>query len=140
MLVNHGPSQQGCKEEYEPRKRGAPARYDASHTNVTNEDVRAKIQQAIGPHECLLTIVKRRKLKWYGQISSRQNYLARRSEKEKKTNQTEKKLGRQHQGMDMPGVRQVPEGGREQGGRIKMEGLVVTSSVVPQRALQLKDR
>ena len=28
----------------------------------TNEDVRAKIQQAIGPHEDLLTIVKRRKL------------------------------------------------------------------------------
>ena len=30
--------------------------------HVTNEDVRAKIQQAIGPHEDLLTIVKRRKL------------------------------------------------------------------------------
>ena len=30
---------------------------------VTNEDVRAKIQQAIGPHEDLLTIVKRCKLK-----------------------------------------------------------------------------
>ena len=27
--------------------------------NVTNEEVRAKIQQAIGPHEDLLTIVKR---------------------------------------------------------------------------------
>ena len=30
--------------------------------HVTNEEVRAKIQQAIGPHENL-TIVKRRKLK-----------------------------------------------------------------------------
>ena len=30
--------------------------------HVTNEEVRAKIQQAIGPHEDLLTIVKRRKL------------------------------------------------------------------------------
>ena len=29
---------------------------------VTNEEVRAKIQQAIGPHEDLLTIVKRREL------------------------------------------------------------------------------
>ena len=29
---------------------------------VTNEDVRAKIQQAIGPREDLLPIVKRRKL------------------------------------------------------------------------------
>ena len=30
--------------------------------HVTNEEVRAKIQQANGPHEDLLTIVKRRKL------------------------------------------------------------------------------
>ena len=37
--------------------------------HVINEDVRAKIQQAIGPHEDLLTIVKRRKLKWYGHVS-----------------------------------------------------------------------
>ena len=36
---------------------------------VTNEEVRAKIQQAIGSHEDLLTIVKRRKLKWYGHAS-----------------------------------------------------------------------
>ena len=31
---------------------------------VTNKEVRAKIQLAIGPHEDPLTIVKRRKLKW----------------------------------------------------------------------------
>ena len=37
--------------------------------DVTNEEVRAKIQQAIGPHEDLLTIVKRRKLQWYGHVS-----------------------------------------------------------------------
>ena len=36
---------------------------------VTNEEVRAKIQQAIGPHEDLLTIVKSRKLQWYGHVS-----------------------------------------------------------------------
>ena len=36
---------------------------------VTNEDVRAKIQQAIGPHEDLLTIIKTRKLQWYGRVS-----------------------------------------------------------------------
>ena len=35
----------------------------------TNEEVRAKIQRAIGPHEDLLTIVKRRKLQWYGHVS-----------------------------------------------------------------------
>ena len=37
--------------------------------HVTNEEIHAKIQQAIGPHEDLLTIVKRRKLQWYGHVS-----------------------------------------------------------------------
>ena len=37
--------------------------------HVTNEGVRAKIQPAIGLHEDLLTIVKRRKLQWYGHVS-----------------------------------------------------------------------
>ena len=37
--------------------------------HVTDEEVRAKIQQATGPHEDLLTIVKRRKLQWYGHVS-----------------------------------------------------------------------
>ena len=36
---------------------------------VMNEKVRAKIQQEIGPHEDLLTIVKRRELQWYGHVS-----------------------------------------------------------------------
>ena len=35
----------------------------------TNEEVRANIQQAIGPYKDLLTIVKRRKLQWYGHVS-----------------------------------------------------------------------
>ena len=37
--------------------------------HVTNEKVRAKIQQATGPYEDLLTIAKRRKLQWYGHFS-----------------------------------------------------------------------
>ena len=37
--------------------------------HVTNEEVRAKIQQAIGPHEDFLTIVNRRNLQWYGHVS-----------------------------------------------------------------------
>ena len=51
-------------------------------------------------------------------IRSVQNHLARHGERGKKTRQTEEEVGRQHQGMDRPGVRQVPEGGGEQG---KME-------------------
>ena len=46
------------------------------------------------------------------------NNLARHSERGKKTRQTEKEVGRQHQGMDKPGARQVAEGSGEQG---KME-------------------
>ena len=37
--------------------------------HVTNKDIHAEIQQAIGPHENLLTIVKRRRLQWYGHVS-----------------------------------------------------------------------
>ena len=46
-------------------------------------------------------------------IRSGQNHLARHSEREKKTRQTEEEVGRQHQGMDRPGLRQVPEGSGE---------------------------
>ena len=85
--------------------------------HVTNEEVRAKIKQAIRQHEDLLTIVKRRKLQWYGRVSrsSGQNHLARHSERGKKTRQREEEVGGQHQGMDIPGVRYVPESSGEQG-------------------------
>ena len=36
--------------------------------HVTNDEVRAKIQMAIGPHKFFLTIVKRRKLQWYDHV------------------------------------------------------------------------
>ena len=42
---------------------------DSYKDHVTNEEVHAKIQQAIGPHEDLLTIVKRHKLQWYCHVS-----------------------------------------------------------------------
>ena len=45
---------------------------------------------------------------------SGQNHLARHCERGKKTRQTEEEVGRQHQGMDRPGVRQVPDGSGEQ--------------------------
>ena len=82
---------------------------------VTNEEVRAKVQQAIGPHEDLLMIVKRRKLQWYGHVS-RSSGLA-------KTILQGTVKGRRRQGGQRkrwednirPGVRQVPEGSGEQG-------------------------
>ena len=47
-------------------------------------------------------------------VRSGQNHLASHSKREKKTRQTEKEVERQHQKMDRPGVRQVPEGSGEQ--------------------------
>ena len=47
-------------------------------------------------------------------IRSGQNHLARHSERGKKTRRTEEEVGRQHQRMDRPGVRQVPECSGEQ--------------------------
>ena len=89
--------------------------------HVTNEEVRAKIQQATGLHEDLLTIVKRRKLQWYGHVS-RSSGLAKTilqgTVKGGRRQGRQEEVGRQHQGLDRPGVRQVPEGSGEQG---KME-------------------
>ena len=51
-------------------------------------------------------------------IRSGQNHLARHSEREKKTGQTDEEVGRQHQGIDRSWVCQVPAGSGEQG---KME-------------------
>ena len=70
-----------------------------------------------GTPQDLLAIVKRRKLKWYGHVfrssGLAKNRLARHGEGGKKTLQTEKEVGRQHQGMDRPGVCKVPEGSEE---------------------------
>ena len=69
-------------------------------------------------------------LQWYVPfIRSGQNHLARHSERGKKTRQTEEEVGRQHQGMDRPGVCQVSEGVEN---TEKLRKLVVKSSVVPQ--------
>ena len=52
-------------------------------------------------------------------ITSDKIHLAKNSERGKMTRQTEEKEGRQHQGMDRPGVRQVPERSGEQKGKKK---------------------
>ena len=40
--------------------------------HISNEEVRNRTRHAIGPHEDLLTTVKRRKLKWYGHSARRE--------------------------------------------------------------------
>ena len=37
--------------------------------HITNEEVRSRIQKAIGPYKELLSTVKRRKMKWYGHVT-----------------------------------------------------------------------
>ena len=37
--------------------------------HVTNEEVRRKIQAAIGEYDKLLTLVKKRKLRWFSHVS-----------------------------------------------------------------------
>ena len=108
---------------------------------VTNEEVRAKIQQATGPHEDLLTIVKRRKLQWYGHVS-RSSGLA-------KTILQGTVKGGRRQGRQMKrwedNIKEWTglEFGKSQRAvenREKWRKLVAKSSVVPQRPPQLRDR
>ena len=66
-----------------------------------------------------LTIVKRRKLQWYGHVfcsSGLAKSILQGTVKEgRRQRQTEEEVGRQHQGLNRPGVCQVPEGSGEQG-------------------------
>ena len=86
--------------------------------HVTNEEVHGNIEQVIGPPDYCKETQTAVIWSCLPFIRSGQNHLARHSERGKKTRQTEEEVGRQHQGMDKPGVRQVPEGSGEQG---KME-------------------
>ena len=103
--------------------------------------VHAKIQQAIGPHEDLLTIVKRRKLQWYGHVS-RSSRLA------KTILQGTVKGGRRQGGQRKRWEDNIREWtglefGKSQragGNREKWRKMVAKSSVVPQRPLRLRDR
>ena len=58
-------------------------------------------------------------------IMSGQNHLPRHSGRGKKTKQTEEEVGRQHHGMDRPGVRQVPDCSGVQG-EMEKKGCKIT--------------
>ena len=109
--------------------------------HVTNEEVRAKIQQAIGPHEDLLAIVKRRKLQWYGHVS-RSSGLAKTILQG--TVKGGRRQGRQR-GRWEDNIREwtgleFAKSQRAVENREKWIKLDVKSSVVPQRPSQLRDR
>ena len=117
-LVDHGPSQQSCKEEYELWKRGShkilhillqrscfqrenPCQDSAGNRTTQRPPDHHKEMQTVVVWSCLLF------------IRSGKKHLARHSEWGKKTRQTKEEVGRQHQGRGRPGDRQVPEGSEE---------------------------
>ena len=104
---------------------------------VTNEEVRAGNRTTQRPPDDRKDTQTAVVWSGFPFIRSGQNHLARHSERGKKTRQTEKQVGKQHQRMDRPGVRQVLEGSGEQG---KWRKLVAKSSVVPHRPSRLRDR
>ena len=103
--------------------------------HVTNEEVRAKIQQAIGPHEDL-PIVKRRKLQWYGHVS-RSSGLAKTILQG--TVKAGRRQGRQRKRWE-DNIREwtgleFAKSQRAVKNREKWRKLVAKSSMVPQRPL-----
>src|SRR5271165_7633760 len=69
MGVKHGSSQQNWKKEYKPlnfvvfRRRILIVPYTEHRTNVS---IREEITSIIGLHDPLLTVVKKRKMQFYG--------------------------------------------------------------------------
>ena len=107
--------------------------------HVTIEEMRAKIQQAIGLHEDL-TMVKRRKLQWYDHVS-RSTGLAKTILQGTVTG--ERRQGRQRKRWE-DNIREWTglEFGKSQRAvesREKWRKLVAKSSVVPQRPSRLRD-
>ena len=107
--------------------------------HVTNE-VRNRIQNAIGVHDDLLTMVKKRKLRWYGHIS-RSSGMAK--EIPQGTLKGARRRGRQKKrwkdnikewmGMGFGDSLRAAED------REGWKGIVATSSVVPWRPPRLRD-
>ena len=109
--------------------------------HVTNEEVRRKIQAAIGEYDELLTLVKKRKLRWFGHVS-RSSGLAKTILQG--TVKGKRKRGRQKKrwednikewtGMDFASSTRAAEN------RSRWKGIVANSSVVPRRPSKLWDR
>ena len=107
--------------------------------HVINEKVRAKIQQAIGPHENLI-IVKRRKLRWYGHVS-RSSGLAKtmlQGTAKGGRRQSRQKKRWEDSIRDWTGL-EFAKSQRAVENREKWRKLVAKSYVVPQRPSRLRD-
>ena len=107
---------------------------------ATSEEVHAKIQKAIGPHEDLLTTVTRRKLQWYGHVS-RSSGLAKTILQG--TVKEGRRQGRQRKRWE-DNIREwigleFAKSQRAMENREEWRNMVAKSSVVPQRPSRLRD-
>ena len=109
--------------------------------HVTNEEVRAKIHQAIRPHEDLLTIVKRCKQQWNGHVSRSsgvaRTFLQGTVKRERKQIRQRKRWEdniREWTGLEFAKSHRAVEY------RERWRKLVVKSSVVLQRPSRFKSR
>ena len=108
--------------------------------HITSEEVRAKIQQAIRPHEDPLTI-KRGKLQWYGHVSCSSGLaktILQRTVKGRRRHGRQRKRWKDNIG-EWTGL-EFTKSQRAVENRKKWIKLVLKLSVVPQRPSWLRDR
>ena len=109
--------------------------------HITKAEVNAKIQQAIGPHEILLTTVKRRKLQWYGHASHSSGLaktILQGTEKGGRRQDRQRKRWEDNI-MEWTDVK-FAKSQRAVENSEKWKKLVAKSSVVPQQPSRLGDR
>ena len=106
--------------------------------HVTNKEVCAKIQQAVQPHEDCLTIVKRRKLQWYGHVFRSSGLTKTILQGTVKGGRSQ---GRQRKRWE-DNIMELEFGKPKRAveNREKWRKLVTKSPVVPQLPSQLRDR
>ena len=108
--------------------------------HVTNQEVCAKIQQAIGSHKDLLTIIKRCKLQWYGHVSCSSGLAksilqgtVKRGRRQGRQRERRQDNIREWTGLEFAKSQRAVENSK------KWRKLVAKSSVVPQRPSWLRD-
>ncbi|PIK46132.1 endonuclease-reverse transcriptase [Apostichopus japonicus] len=109
--------------------------------HISNQEVRNRIGQAIGPYDDLLTIVKKRKLRWYGHVT-RSTGLAKTILQG--TVPGGRRRGRQRKRWEdnipeWTGLK-LPDALRDAEDRKKWREVVGRASVAPLRSTRLRDR
>ena len=112
-----------------------------SYKDHVTQEVHAKIQQAIGSHEDLMTIVKRHKLQWYGHISRSSGLfktilqgIVKGGKRQSRQRKRWEDNIREWTGLEFTKSLRAVEN------RDKWRKLVAKPSAVPQRPLRLRDR